>query len=121
VADSALTPELALDYLQELSTDVRAAVLLGGAGRLVAAGPDAEGERGERMGELVGELFERADVAAAGGSRVEQVEVTLAAGAVFAVRGAHWTLAVVANRYALPSLMFYDLRSVIHDLGGERP
>ena len=36
---------------------------------------------------------------------------------MFAVRGEGWTLGVVAGRSALPSLMFYDLRSVLSDLG----
>jgi len=114
VANSALTPELLVDYLRELSTDIRTAVLLGADGKLVAAGPDGDGDRGERMRRLVIELFERADEA---GEAPEQVEVTLPDGAVFAVRDRRWTLAVVANRYALPSLMFYDLRSVLKDLG----
>ncbi len=33
------------------------------------------------------------------------------------VRAEGWTIAVVAGRFALPSLMFYDLRAVLSDLG----
>jgi hypothetical protein len=120
VADTALTPELALDYLQEISTDITAAVVFDGGGRL-AAGPEPNGDNAERMRELVVDLFERGDDVAGGSGRAAQIEVTLADSAVFAVRGAAWTLAVVAHRYALPSLMFYDLRSVITDLGSGQP
>ena len=38
---------------------------------------------------------------------------------MFAVRERGWTLAVVAGRFALSSLMFYDLRMVIRDLAEE--
>jgi hypothetical protein len=35
---------------------------------------------------------------------------------VFAVREHGWTIAAVTGRFALPSLIFYDLRSVLGDL-----
>jgi predicted regulator of Ras-like GTPase activity (Roadblock/LC7/MglB family) len=121
VPDSTLTPELALRYLDELSTDIRAAVLLDRAGH-VAAAHAADGDPpADRLGELVAALFEHADKAARRASGFEgpvtQVEVTTADGAVFGVRGEGWTIAVVAGRFALPSLMFYDLRAVLSDLG----
>jgi hypothetical protein len=49
-----------------------------------------------------------------------QVEVANAEGAVFAVRERGWTIAAVTGRPALPSLMFYDLRRVLSDLGAAR-
>ena len=121
VADPTLTPELALRYLDELSTDIRAAVLLDRDGR-VAASRAAEGEPGpERLGELTTRLFEHADRAAESATGFEgpvaQVEAVTAGAGVFAVRAEGWTVAVVAGRFALPSLMFYDLRAVLSDLG----
>jgi predicted regulator of Ras-like GTPase activity (Roadblock/LC7/MglB family) len=115
VAGPALTPPLALDYLDELSTDIRAAVVLDAQGKLAAS--SFEGERAERMRALVVELLEHAGDAWGGDGEVGQVEVGMTAGAVFAVRGAAWTIAVLTGRYALSSLMFYDLRSVVSDLG----
>lgn len=109
MANAAQTPELALRYLGELSTDIRAAVILDPAGALVAASEDDEARAG-RMRELVGELFERA------GEHACQVEVTSTDGGVFAVREHGWTIAVVTGRFALPSLTFFDLRSVASDL-----
>lgn len=122
----ALTPQLALDHLGELSSEVRAALLLDASGEL-AAHTVEEPERGMRLGALVRELFERADAASEGpGAPVAQVEVTTLEGAVFALRvappnggSAGWTIAVVAERLALPSLMFYDLRHVLARLEAE--
>lgn len=111
----ALTPDLALDYLGELSVDIEAAVVLDGAGGLAAA-TDQDPDRAQRMGALAATLLDQA-ADAGGAARSDQVEVTTERGAVFAVRGAHWSLAVVTRRPALSSLMFYDLRSVIGDLG----
>ena len=113
VSDAGLTPELALDYLGEMSVDIEAAVVLDASGNVAAATP-VEGERRERLGALAGQLLERA-AAADGGA--DQVEIAMADGAVFAVRGERWSIVVVTRRPALPSLMFYDLRSVIGDLG----
>ena len=113
MAGPALTPALALDYLAELSTDIRAGVLLDSTGELSAAW-GGDDERGERVRELVTELLERVDAAADG--EPLQVEAWAGAGCVFCVRGRGWTIAVVTGRYALSSLMFYDLRKVLEDV-----
>lgn len=108
VAGQALTPELALDHLEELSSDVRAAVLIDSKGTIAAS---TDPERGDRFAELALALFDRAELEA--DEPPAQVEVTATAGAVFAVRDTRFTLAVVADRLALASLMFYDLRTVL--------
>jgi hypothetical protein len=115
VAGSALTPALALDYLGELSTDIEDIVVLDSGGRIAAATGD-DAERKERMRELFVALLDRAaDALPSAG--VDQLEVTTAEGSVFAVRGNDWTVGVVAGRKPLSSLMFYDLRNVVTDLG----
>jgi hypothetical protein len=112
VAEAALTPELALQYLGEISTDIKASVLVASdASTAVTSRP---GEAGDQLPVLAAELFERAD--AADGDPVSQVEVSTGDGGVFAVRNERWTVAVVTGRFALSSLMFYDLRSVLGDL-----
>jgi hypothetical protein len=111
----ALTPALALDYLDELSTDIRGAVLLDADRRVVAAWR-GDSDRSERLREPLIDLLERADAAAGGAAPVSQVEVTTPRGAVFCVRDERFTLAVVTGRFALPSLVFYDLRHVLGDL-----
>ena len=115
MAGPALTPALALDFLAELSTDIRAGVLLDSDGAL-AASWQGDDERGERVRELALELLEQAD-AAGGTTKPAQVEVGLPGGSVFCVRRGGWAIAVVTGRYALSSLMFYDLRKVLEDLG----
>ena len=113
MSGSALTPDLALDYLGELSTDIRGALVLDSDGRVAAVTGD-DRERGERMRDLAAQLLDAAAESSGGG---DQVEVVTADGSVFAVRGSAWTVAVVAGRQPLASLMFYDLRNVVRDLG----
>ena len=116
MAEPALTPSLALDYLDELSIDIRAAAILDGSNELAAHTGDSP-ERAERMRKLVLELLERAGQAVSGMDDVPEVEVSTPNGAVFVVREHGWTIAVVTGRYALSSLMLYDLRRVAEDLG----
>lgn len=114
VAAPALTPELALRYLGELSTDIKASAVVSADGRTAAT--SKPGEAGDRLRELTRQLFQHAD--AADSKVVTQVEVSTGGGAVYAVRDERWTVAVVTGRFALPSLMFYDLRAVLGDLEG---
>jgi hypothetical protein len=109
VSGPALTPDLALDYLGELSTDIRGALVLDASGQVAAVTGD-DRDRGERMRDLATRLLDAA-------SDGDQVEVVTTEGSVFAVRGDAWTVAVVAGRQPLASLMFYDLRNVVRDLG----
>jgi len=117
VSGPTLTPELALAYLEELSTDIRAAAVLGDDGAVAAHSGFDEGDA-DQVRELVTGLFEHAATPAAGAPAPDQVEVALPEGSVYAVREHGWTLAVVAGRFALSSLMFFDLRMVIRDLAG---
>ena len=117
MSDPALTPELALDYLAELSTDIRAAAVLDDGGAIAAQSGFDEDDAGQ-VRELVGDLFDRAAEAAGDEPAPGQVEVALPEGSVYALREHGWTLAVVAGRFALSSLMFFDLRMVVRDLAG---
>ena len=115
MAGPALTPALALDYLAELSTDIRAGVLLD-AGGSVAASWEGDDERGERVRALVVQMLERADSVASKRDPLVQLEVSTLGGGIFCVRHEGWTIAVVTGRYALSSLMFLDLRKVLEDV-----
>ena len=55
------------------------------------------------------------------GGPPEQVEVQVDGGTVYASRTPRWTLAVVARRAALSSLMLMDLRAVLGELEGGAP
>jgi Roadblock/LC7 domain-containing protein len=117
-----LTPERTAERLSELSADVRAAVLLDAAGSLAGAS-DGERERARALGELARQLFEEVDRATRDWDTEppEQVEVQVPGGAVFASRTPRWTLAAVAKRGALSSLMLYDLRALLGELEGGPP
>jgi len=123
LADSALTPQLALDHLGELSSDIRASVLIDASGALAASAGVSE-QGADRLRELALELFGHADQAAAADfGPLGQVEVTTPEGAVFGVRApaarGDWTLAIITGRFALSSLMFYDARKVLGELRAE--
>jgi hypothetical protein len=98
-----LTPQLALDYLRELSADIRAGVVLDPKGALLAGS--------ESLAEPARDLFTAAGEAA-------ELHVTTADGDVFAARDDKHAIAVVCGRFALPSLIRYDLRLVLGDLAG---
>jgi Roadblock/LC7 domain len=117
-----LTPERTAERLCELSADARAAVLLDAAGSAESVHGVPAGRAGE-LAELARELFEAVDRAhrdVAGGPP-EQVEVQVERGTVYASRTPKWTLAVVARRAALSSLMLMDLRAVLGELDGGAP
>ena len=101
VPDDALTPELALAYLGELSTDIRAGVVLSIDGDRLAGDPD--------LAIAARDLF-----AVPGDAPV--VEVDTPRGTVVGARGERFAIAVVAGRQALPSLVRYDVRRTLEDL-----
>jgi predicted regulator of Ras-like GTPase activity (Roadblock/LC7/MglB family) len=115
VAGAALTPELALGLLSELSTDVRVATVLAPDGSTAATDPH-DRELGEALRAEVVAMLSAAD--RAGDETVGELEVTVPEGAVFVSRLGGWTLAVVTGRWVLSSLMRYDLRRVLADLEG---
>jgi hypothetical protein len=102
----ALTPSRALEYLRELSADIRDAAVLGADGQLLAG----EDELAAPARDLVAAAGEATDV-----------HVTTEDGAVFAARDDHHAIVIVCGRLALPSLARYDLRMVLADLSGEAP
>jgi predicted regulator of Ras-like GTPase activity (Roadblock/LC7/MglB family) len=101
--------EAALAFLTEMSPDLRGAALLGGDGAVLAASGD-----GSRWGEDAAALFAVADSAEA--EPVEQVHVATEQGEVFALRHRDLAAVAVTERFALASLMFFDMRSVLRDL-----
>jgi hypothetical protein len=75
----------------------------------VASVDDAHESEAETLAELARELLSRA--------AAPQVEVSTGAGIVYALRQGDWSLAVVAGRFALSSLVFFDMRRVIEEIG----
>ncbi len=99
----------ALAFLTEMSPDLRDGAILAGDGAVLAA----SGEPG-RWREDAAKLFEIAD--AAGAEPVEQVHIGTEQGEVFALRAHGLAAVVVADRFALASLLFFDMRATLRDL-----
>jgi len=104
----------ALAYLTEMSPDLRGGAILATDGTVLAASGQAD-----RWREDVATLFAVAD--RAGEEPVEQLHVGTEQGEVFALRHEGLAAAVVADRFALASLLFFDMRSILRDLaaGGD--
>jgi predicted regulator of Ras-like GTPase activity (Roadblock/LC7/MglB family) len=101
--------EQALAFLSELSPDLRGAAILGRDGTVLAAADEPL-----RWGEDVATLLAVAD--RAGDEPVEQVHIATEQGEVFAIRQDGLTAVAVTERFALSSLLFFDLRSILRDL-----
>jgi hypothetical protein len=106
--------EAALAFLGEMSLDLRGAAILDSGGAVLAA----SGDRG-RWGEDAGALLEIAD--RAGAEPAEQVHIATEQGEVFALRHAGFAAVAVTERFALASLMFFDMRSILRDLAKAQP
>lgn len=103
----------ALAWLGEMSPDLRAAAILDGDGEVLAADGDPERWREDAAG-----LFRVAD--AAGAEPVEGVHVATEQGEVFALRHAGLAAVAVTERFALASLLLFDLRATLRDLARAR-
>ena len=117
-----LTPERTARRLCDLSSDARAAVLLDAAGA-PAGFHGVTNDRSGDLAQLARTMFEAVDRAHRDmpGGPPEQVEIQVDRGTVYGSRTPHWTLAVVARRTALSSLMLMDLRAVLGELDGGPP
>jgi predicted regulator of Ras-like GTPase activity (Roadblock/LC7/MglB family) len=106
--------EQALAYLSEMSPDLRGAAILDAGGSVLAAAghPDRWAEDGAA-------LLRVAD--GAGGEPVEQVHIATEQGEVFALRHGGLAAIAVTERFALASLTFFDMRSVLRGLAGASP
>jgi len=106
---AALTPALALDYLGELSADIRAAIVLD-AGGMPLALRRAEVARG---GDAALAAAAREFVAEA-----PAVRALTERGGAFGARDDRHAVVVVTGPLALPQLAIHDIRSVLSALGG---
>jgi predicted regulator of Ras-like GTPase activity (Roadblock/LC7/MglB family) len=99
----------ALAFLTEMSPDLRGGAILAADGTLLAAS-DEPG----RWREDATKLLEIAD--GAGEGPVEQLHIATEQGEVFAVRAHGLAAVVVADRFALASLLLFDMRATLRDL-----
>ena len=104
--------EAAIARLREMSADVRGCAVLGPDGELLAASGDPQ-----RWQEAAAVLLGAADLA--GDAPAELVHVATEDGEVFAVRHAGLAMVVASERFALASLMAFDMRTVLRDLAND--
>jgi hypothetical protein len=102
---SPLTPALALAYLHELSLDVRAAVVLGVAGEMLA-GDASFADRA------------RSSLAAGGDAPGARIERSDGEALVCARAASGFAIAVLAGDLALLPLLAHDVEAVLGDLDG---
>ena len=100
----------ALAFLTEMSPDLRGAAILDGDGTVLAA----SGDDPEAWGEAARDLLAAAD--AADPEPAEQVHVASGSGEVFALRHEGLLAVAVTERFALASLMLFDMRQALRDL-----
>lgn len=105
--------DAALAFLSEMSPDLRGAAILDAEGSVLAAA----GEPGRWREDAVA-LFAAAD--AAEGEAVEQIHVATEQGEVFGLRLDGLAAIAVTERFALASLMFFDMRSTLRELARSR-
>jgi hypothetical protein len=110
---AAITEELALRYLLELSTDIRAAFLLDERGKLTASAPEPPPERVAGAG---AKLVQEARALANGGQPAVEIDVKLDGGAAFMVWEGGPALICVTGPFALPGLILHDMRIALSDL-----
>ncbi|HEY5977375.1 MAG TPA: hypothetical protein VIT85_05915 [Solirubrobacterales bacterium] len=106
--------ERAIAFLEQMSPDLRGAAILAADGSPLAAT-----DRADRWAEDTAELLAVAD--RAGEERVEQVHIATEQGEVFALRHSGLTAVAVTDRFALASVLFFDMRSILRDLAAGRP
>ena len=99
----------AVEYLEEISPELRGCAILSEGGEVLAA----SGE-GDEWGEPARELIAAAD--AAGGEPVAHAHVATGEGEAFCVRERGYVAVAVTERFTLASLMTFDMRTALRRL-----
>src|SRR5262245_25712839 len=103
----------ALARMRDMSAELRGCAVVGPDGEARAATGDRE-----RWQEAASVLLGAADLAGEGPA--DSVHVATEDGEVFAVRHGELAMVVVSERFALASLMLFDMRTVLRDLAAGR-
>jgi hypothetical protein len=99
----------AIEYLEEISRELRGCAIFTEGGELLAASGDHED-----WGEAGREFFATAD--AAGGEPVSHAHVATGEGEAFCVRESGYVAVAVTERFTLASLMIFDVRIALQRL-----
>lgn len=107
------SPSEAVAQLEEISRELRGCAILDEDGKVLAASGDEE-----QWGEAARALLTAADLA--GGEPAAHVHVATGDGEAFCVREGELIAVAVADRFALASLIVFDLRAVLRELAADR-
>ena len=107
---SATQAARAVELIAEMSPDLRGCAVLGAEGQVLAS------TGGEGWAQAAAGLLAAAD--AARGAPAAQVHVATEDGEAFAVRESGLAMVAVTERFALASLVLFDLRRLLGDLAG---
>jgi hypothetical protein len=99
----------AVSYLEEISPEMRGCAILDTNGEVLAASGSEDG-----WAEAAGSLLAAAD--AAGEEPASHAHVATGDGEAFCVRDGGLAAVAVTDRFALASLMFFDLRAAIREI-----
>src|SRR4051794_13736502 len=102
--------ERALAHIHEVSPDMRGGAIISSDGSVLAASREPD-----RWAAAAKRLLDAAEGVGSGG--VEHVHVATEEGEVFAVRESGLTAVAVTERFALASLMTFDMRASLRGLG----
>lgn len=111
-----------LDRLMELSPEMRGGAILGvetppraSKGQAIVMADEVLAATGDAdaWGDAATALLTAAD---GGGEEAEQVHIATEAGEVFAIREGDLTAVAVTERFALASLMAFDMRATLRDI-----
>jgi hypothetical protein len=100
----------AVEYLQEISPELRGCAILTSEGEVLAASGEADA-----WGEAGRDLVAAAD--AAGGDPVAYAHVATGDGEAFCVREGDRIAVAVGERFTLASLMVFDIRNALRRVG----
>ncbi len=111
----------ALADLTEISSQIQAAVLLDDSGALIASTFSDE-DRAARVARAAQELLAAAGrVQAGSGQILTQLEAATLEGSVFIARDGGRTIAATTTAEPTVGLVFYDLKSCLRSVAGEKP
>lgn len=99
----------AVSYLEEISPQVRGCAILSAEGEVLAASGDPD-----QWGSAGRELIAAAD--AAGGEPVAHAHVASGDGEAFCIRESGLAAVAVTDRFALASLVLFDMRIALREL-----
>ena len=105
----------ALSDLTEISSQIQAAVVFDGKGK-VAGSTLGDEARAEALAKSAGELLAAAEGVKTGESTLMQLEVATAEGSVFVVREGPTTIAATTGGNPTVGLVFYDLKSALRSV-----